>query len=186
MEELLQTFKEQAEQSASKVCATTISVRQTKCNLSLCTICCPRVGCRKRMKWWSVSFTSFLLCVRFSDSLPAGEAPQCHSGLPGCRRAERSAAAFSAAAAGHVDGECRSRLRAGGDSDSAANTGQFAKETKTEMKYTVKHAIVCILCHCELYFSHWTYLTLIAPPQLCHHFAYTVMFVCIFIYRNFE
>lgn len=29
MEELLQTFKEQAEQSASKVCATMIVIRQT-------------------------------------------------------------------------------------------------------------------------------------------------------------
>lgn len=53
----------------------------------------------------------------FSVRVPAGEAPQCHSGLQGRQRAERSAAAFSAAAAGHVDGEYRSRLGAGGDSD---------------------------------------------------------------------
>lgn len=72
-----------------------------------------------------------------SDSLPAGEAPRCHSGLPERRRAERSAAAFSAAAAGHVDGECRSRLRAGGESESAANTGWFGNDNKAAVKYTV-------------------------------------------------
>lgn len=78
-----------------------------------------------------------------SGSLPAGEAPQHHSGLPEHRWRERPAAALSAAAADHADGECHSRLWTGGEPESAANTGWFGKENKTSIKYAINYATVC-------------------------------------------